>query len=155
MLLPESWAFCPKKFENFRNWGCCSPPRSPARTPMMLTDICPTFLARCEVLFLIKYFTQHFGGCYNVVTFSPGLQSKYSARTAYYWRIVFINRERVPLFVWNFQRYIKYSNHSTVALFELITNEVNTDQQISKNITAYLTYLSTSICKGSDKLFAR
>ena len=46
------------------------------------------------------------------------LQSKYSARSAYYSRMTFMNRERIVLFVSNFLIELEYLNHPTVALFE-------------------------------------
>ena len=36
MFSSGSSAFCPKNFKHFCNWGGCSPPRPPARTPMVL-----------------------------------------------------------------------------------------------------------------------
>ena len=49
------------------------------------------------------------------------LQSKYSARSANYSRMTFINRERIVLFVSNFQVQLEYLNHPTVETIPRIT----------------------------------
>ena len=47
------------------------------------------------------------------------LQSKYSAHSACYLRITFINREQIVLLQSNFQFEIEFRNHLTVASFEI------------------------------------
>jgi len=51
--------------------------------------------------------------------FLKALQSKYSARSAYFLRKTFIKWERIPLLESKFHFQIEYCNVPTVALFEI------------------------------------
>ena len=50
----------------------------------------------------------------------PTLQSKYSAHSAYYLGMTFINRERIALMESKFHFQIEYCNVPMVALFQML-----------------------------------